>query len=61
MAKKLKELFTSTLNRIAASVRCVFFMIVVLKAKFALLLEAHADEKDGENRRSPTKVPCFAS
>ena len=25
------------------------------------LLAAHADKKDCENRRSPTKVPCFAN
>ena len=33
MAKKIKELFTFTLNGIAASVRCVSTMIVVLHAK----------------------------
>ena len=59
--KKIKELFASTLDRILISVRCVSFMIVVLNAKFALLLAAHANKKCGENRRSPTKVPCFAS
>ena len=40
--KKIKELFASTLDRIPISVRCVSSMIVVLNAKFALLLEAHA-------------------
>ena len=59
--KKVKELFASTLNGIPASVRCVSSMIVVLNAKFARLLAAHANKKDGEKRRSPTKVPCFAS
>ena len=55
--KKIKELFASTLDRIPISVRCVSSMIVVLNAKFA----AHANKKDGENRRSPTTVSCFAS
>ena len=32
-AKKFKELFASLLNGIAARVRCVFSMIVVLNAK----------------------------
>ena len=36
-------------------------MIVVLNAKFALLLAAHANKKCDENRRSPTTVPFFAS
>ena len=61
MAKKIKELFASTLDRIPISVRCVSSMIVVLNAKFALLLAAHANKKYGENRKSPTSVPCFAS
>ena len=61
MTKKIKELFASTLDRIPISVRCVSFMIVVLNAKVALFLAAHANEKYGENRRSPTRVPCFAS
>ena len=61
MAKKNKELFASTLDRKPISVRCVFSMIVVLNAKFALLLAAHANKKYGENLRSPTTVPCFAS
>ena len=38
MAKKFKELFTSTLNGIPASVRCVSSMIVVLNDKFPQLL-----------------------
>ena len=33
MAKKTKELFASTLNEIAASVRCVSSIIVVVNAK----------------------------
>ena len=59
--KKIKELFASTLDGILISVRCVSFMMIVLIAKFALLLAAHANEKYGEIRRSPTKVLCFAS
>ena len=57
---KIKELFASTLDGIPISVRCVSSMIVVLNAKFALLLATHANKNDGENRRSPTRVPCFA-
>ena len=59
--KKIKELFASTLDGILISVRCVSFMMIVLIAKFALLLAAHANEKYGEIRRSPTRVLCFAS
>ena len=53
--KKIKELFASTLDRIPISVRCASSMIVVLNAKFALLLAAHANKKDGEKRRSRQK------
>ena len=60
MAKN-KELFASTLDRIPISVRCVPSMVVVLNAKVALLLVAHANKKYGENRRSPAIVPWFAS
>ena len=60
-SKKIKELFASTLNGIPASVSCVSFMTVVLNAKFALLLAAHANKKYSGDRRSPTTVPCFAS
>ena len=59
--KKIKELFASTLDRIPISVNCVSSMIVVLNAKFALLLAAHANKQCSENRRSPTRVPRFAS
>ena len=59
--KTNKELFAPTLNGISISVRCVFSMIVVLNANFALLLAAHTNKEDGENRRSPITVPCFAS
>ena len=54
IAKKIKELFTSTLNRIAASVRCVSSMIIVLNAQLTRLIAAQANKKDGEKRRSPT-------
>ena len=43
--KEVKELFTSTLNGISASVRCVSSIIVVLNAKFALMFAAHAKNK----------------
>ena len=59
--KSIKELFASTLNGIPISVRCVSSMIVVLYAKFALLLEAHANKKISEEWRSPPTVLCFAS
>ena len=59
--KKIKELFASTLNETLASVRCVSSMIVVLNAKFAQSLAAHAKKRDDENRRSPTTVPYFAT
>ena len=55
--KKIKELFASTLNGIPIGVRCVSSIIVVLNAKFA----THANKKYGENRRSPTTVPCFSN
>ena len=60
-SKKIKELFASTLDGIPISVRCVSFVIVVFNAKFARLLAAHANKKDGEKRRSQTRVPRFAS
>ena len=59
--KKIKELFASTLDEIPISVRRVSSVIVVLNVKFARLLATHANKKDGEKRRSPTTVPCFAS
>ena len=57
MVKKIKELFSSTLNGIPASARCASSMIVVLNAKLGRLIAAHANKKAGEQRRSPTKVP----
>ena len=61
MANKIKELFASTLNGITASVRCVSSMIVVLNDKLARLVASHANKKDHEKRRSPARVPFFAS
>ena len=49
--KKIKELFASDLDRIHISVRCVSSMIVVLNAKFALLLAAHANRKHSEKQK----------
>ena len=57
--RKIKELFASTLNRIAVSVRCGSSIIVVLNAKLTRLIAAHANKKDSEKRRSPTRVPFF--
>ena len=45
MAKKIKELFASTLNGITAGVRCVSSIIVVLNANLAQLLAAHVNKK----------------
>ena len=59
--KKVKELFASTLNGVTASVKCVSSIIVVLNAKLTRLIAAHEKKKDGEKRRSPTRVLFFAS
>ena len=45
MTKKSKELFASALDGIHISVNFVYSMIVVLNAKFALSLAAHANKK----------------
>ena len=55
IAKKFKELFVSTLNGITASVRCVSSIIVVLNAKLARLIAAHANKKT-EKLKSPKIV-----
>ena len=60
MAKNT-ELFASTLNGIPASVRCVSSIIVVLNAKLTRLIVTHANKRDGEKRRSLTRVPFIAS
>ena len=54
-SKKIKELFASTLNRIPASVKCVSSIIVVLNAKFARLLAAHANKKPVRNEEAQQK------
>ena len=59
--KKFKKLFASTLNGINESVRYVSSMIVILNAKLTRLIAARVNKKDGEKRRSPTRVPVFAS
>ena len=59
--KKIIELFASTLNRITASVRSVSSIIVVLNAKLTRLIAAHANKKVSEKRKSPKRVPFFAS
>ena len=59
--KKIKELFASTLNGVAASVRCMSAIIVVLNAKLTRLVAAHANKKYSEKRTSTKKVSFFAS
>ena len=59
--KKSKELFASTLDRIPISViRCVYSMIVVLNAKFALSLAAHAN-KNTRTEEARLQNHVFAS
>ena len=45
MVTKIKELFASTLNGIAASVRCVPSIIVLLNAKLPRLIVAYVNKK----------------
>ena len=52
MAKKIKELFASTLKEITASIRCVSSTIVVLNAKLTRLIAAHAHKKDSETQNA---------
>ena len=61
MAKKNKELFASTLDRKPISARCVFSMIVVLNAKFALLLAAHANQNTARTEEGRLQRHVFAS
>ena len=49
-------MFASTLDGIAASVRCVSSMIVILKLNYPVSCGA-LEQKDGETRKSSTKVP----
>ena len=58
---KSVQLFASTLNKIPASVRCVSFIIVALNAKLTRLIAADANKKDSEKRKSPKRVPFFAT
>ena len=60
MAKK-SELFVSTLDRIPISVICVSSMMVVLKAKFALLLAAHANKNTIRTEEARLQCRVFAS
>ena len=48
-SKKIKELFASTLNELAASVRCVSSTIIVLNAKFGRLLRRTRTKKTVRN------------
>ena len=57
--KKIKEVFASTLDGITIGVRCVSSMIVVLNAKFARLLAAHANKKTVRNDEGRQRVPCL--
>ena len=43
------------------SLRCVYSTIVVLNAKNAGLVAAHANKKDNDKRKNPTKSDVFAS
>ena len=45
-AKKIKELFASTLNGITTSVRCVSSIIVVLNTKLTRLIAAQTKKSD---------------
>ena len=51
MAKKIKELFASTLNGKTASVRCVSSIMVLLNAKLTRLVAAHANTKHSEKQK----------
>ena len=59
--KKIKELFASTLNEIAASVRCVSSIIVVLNTKLTRLIAAHANNKHSEKQKVRRECRFFAS
>ena len=48
-------LFASTSNGITASVRCVSSMTVILNAKLARLVAAHANKKDVKNEEARQK------
>ena len=59
--EKIEELFASTLNGITASVKCVSSIIVVFTLNLTDCLRHTQTKKIDESRRSPTRVPCFAS
>ena len=59
MAKKIKELFASTLDGIPISVKCVSSMIIVLNAKSARLLAAHANKKTWGDTKKPDNSVVF--
>ena len=59
--KKSKELFASTLDGIPISVRCVYSMIVVLNAKFAIPLAAHANKNTMRTEEARLQNHVFAS
>ena len=58
---KNKELFASILNGIPASVKCMSSMIVVLNAKFALSLAAHANKNTMRTEEARLQNHIFAS
>ena len=58
--KRIKELFVSTLNGIAACVRYLSFIIVVLNAELTRLIAAPA-KKNSKKQKSPERVPFCAS
>ena len=51
-ADKIKELFASTLNRIPISVKCVFFMIVVLNLNLLYYLRRTQKKIRREQKKS---------
>ena len=61
MTKKSKELFASTLDGIPISVNFVYSMIVVLNAKFALSLAAHANKNTMRTEEARLQNHVFAS
>ena len=60
MAKKIKELFASTLDRKPISVRCVFYDSRFERQICAIACGARKQKYD-ESRRSPATKPRFAS
>ena len=54
-SKKIKEWFASTLNGIAASLRCVFYMIVILNVKLPDQLRRTRTKKTVRNDKARQK------